>query len=436
MKNAHWMAGVIVCCVALLSANCVAAQDWPQWRGPNRDARAEGFKAPQTWPKELTQKWKVAVGDGVATPALVGDKLYVFSRQDKDEVIRCLDAATGKEIWQDKYQADPATGPAARFPGPRSSPTVAEGKVVTMGVRGTVSCYDAATGKKLWRKDDFQGSWPDFFTASSPIIVDSLCIAQLGGAKNGAIVAYDLATGNQKWKSTGDSPAHASPVLMTVNGTKLIVAETAQKIVAIGAADGKGVWEAPFPTERMVYNASTPIVDGQTIIFGGTRRGERAVKIEKQGDTFVAKELWSNPQTSVQFNTPVLKDGLLYGLSQGNEFFCIKEDTGQTAWTAPAGQPSAGTAPAPGGQGAQPGRGGRGRGGMGGGGYGSIVDAGSVLLALTPTQELIVFQPSDKQFNALARIKIASTPTYAYPIVSGNRMFIKDQDSVTLWTIE
>src|SRR5205823_2411392 len=126
-------------------------------------------------------------GDGVATPALVGDKLFVFARQGGNEVIRCLDAATGKEEWQDKYEAKPATGPAGGFPGPRSSPTVVDGKVVTLGVSSALSCYEVASGKKLWRKDDFAGKLPMFFTSSSPIIVDGLCIAQLGGENGGAI---------------------------------------------------------------------------------------------------------------------------------------------------------------------------------------------------------------------------------------------------------
>ncbi len=115
MKSTNPAVGVIVGCVVLLGASGASAQDWPQWRGPNRDAKATGFVAPKTWPKELTKKWSVPVGDGVATPALVGDKLYVFTRQDGNEVIRCLDATTGKEVWQDKYQADDATGAAARF---------------------------------------------------------------------------------------------------------------------------------------------------------------------------------------------------------------------------------------------------------------------------------------------------------------------------------
>src|SRR5688572_18876981 len=160
----------VLALITSLGASCVFA-DWPQWRGANRDAKADDFKAPKTWPKELTQKWKVTVGDGVATPALVGDKLYVFSRQEGTEVLRCLEAATGKEVWQDKYDALGATGPAQSFSGPRCSPAVAQGKVVTVGVRGMVSCVDAATGKKLWRKDEFMAT-PNFFASASPIILD------------------------------------------------------------------------------------------------------------------------------------------------------------------------------------------------------------------------------------------------------------------------
>ena len=440
MKKTNLPVALMFSFVAFSMANCALAQDWPQWRGSNRDARATEFKAPKTWPKELTQKWKVTVGDGVATPALVGDKLYVFSREEGNEITRCLDAATGKELWQEKYDALGASGPASGFSGPRSSPTVANGKVVTLGVRGMLSCLDAATGKKLWRKDEFK-AWPRFHPSSSPIIVDGLCIAQLGGQDNGAIVAYDLATGDEKWKWTAESPGYGSPVLMTVGGAKLIVALTERRIVAVMAADGKLAWETPYVVQGRGYNATTPIVDGQTLIYAGSGRGTKAVKIEKGGEGFVGKELWSNPDKSVQFNTPVLKSGLIYGLSAANEFFCLNAKTGETAWSAPlaraaAGGPPAGASPPGAGGAGQPGGGGRGRGGMGGGGYGSIVDAGSVLLALTPSSELIAFQPSDKAYTELARIKVADTQTHAYPIVSGNRLFIKDKDSLILWSIE
>src|SRR5450755_2173993 len=132
--------GLLAGWAVLFAAAAIHAQDWPQWRGANRDAKATGFTEPKTWPKELTQKWKVTVGDGVATPALVGDKLYVFAREGGNEFIRCLNASDGQEIWKDKYETAGVGGIASGFSGPRSSPVVVDGKVVTFGVHGILSC--------------------------------------------------------------------------------------------------------------------------------------------------------------------------------------------------------------------------------------------------------------------------------------------------------
>jgi outer membrane protein assembly factor BamB len=407
MKNMNYSITAVAGLLAI-GTSCALAQDWPQWRGANRDAKATGFTAPKTWPKELTQKWKVTVGLGDATPAFVGNRLYVFVRQDTDEVIRCLDAANGKELWQEKYDAVQVSGPAAPHSGPRSSPTVAEGKVVTLGVGGVLSCIDAAKGKLLWRKDDFSGAWPRFYTASSPIIAGGLCISQLGSESEGGIVAYDLATGDQKWKWTADGTAYASPVLLTVEGTKMLVTLTAKKIVGLGMADGKLLWEVPFPAQGRAYNAATPIVEGQTVIYAGAGRGTKAVKIEKTADGFAAKELWSNPDNAVQFNSPVLKGGQIYGLSQNGVVFCLDAQGGKTLWTTE----------------------------LGGRGFGSIVDAGSVLLALTPKGELVVLEPSDKEYKKVASYKVTDTETYAYPVAVGKGLFVKEKDSLTLWNVE
>ena len=260
------------------------------------------------------------------------------------------------------------------------------------------------------RKDDFHGSVPQFYTASSPIITDGLVLAQLGGQDDGAVVAYDVTTGEQKWKSSGDGPAYASPVLMTVGGTTLVIAMTERRIVAIDIANGKPVWETPFEAPRMAYNAATPIVDGQTLIYSGGGRGITAVKIDKEAGRFTSKGLWSNSDKSVEFSTPVVRTGLIYGLSQANELFCINERTGLTAWSVPIA-----TAGGRGGAGG----GGSGRREGGRGGYGSIVDGGSVLILLTPNSELIVFLPGDKEFHEQARIRVADSPTYAYPVFSG-----------------
>src|SRR2546428_9672264 len=115
MKNANRTTVLFLSCIVSTVASCALAQDWPQWRGPNRDAKA-AFAPPKIWPKELTQKWKVTVGEGVATPALVGDKLYVFCRQDGNEIIRCLNPADGKELWPDNNETPGASGPAQGLP--------------------------------------------------------------------------------------------------------------------------------------------------------------------------------------------------------------------------------------------------------------------------------------------------------------------------------
>ncbi len=406
---------ITVCLAGLAMESLGLAQDWPQWRGPNRDGVAANFQVPATWPKELEKKWAVSVGDGVATPALVGDKLFVHSRQDGNEITRCLNADTGEEIWADKYQTPGVSGPASGFEGPRSSPAVADGKVVTLGVHGAVSCLDAATGKVLWRKNDYAQSEPRFQTSASPIIVEQACIVLLGGERGGAVIAYDLATGDEQWKWDGDGAAYASPVLMTVEGTKAIVTPTANNLVIVAVADGKLVWKGGYAQGR--YNATTPIVMDQTVIYAGETRGTTAEKFLAKAGVVDSEIVWRNSDNSLMYNTPVLKDGKFYGLSSTNALFCVDAASGETGWTEDLSTDGGG--------------GRRGR-----GGYGSVVDAGAALFALTPGGELVVFEPDAKEFKKLASYKVASAGAYAYPVVSGKRIFVKDQDSVTLWTLE
>jgi outer membrane protein assembly factor BamB len=409
MKHTHPDICLFACCAILLGFSLARAQDWPQWRGPNRDGKVPGFAAPATWPKQLTQKWKVSVGGGVdSSPALVGGKLYVFARQGAEEIILCLDAATGKELWRDAYACPAVTGPSAAIhSGPRSSPAVAGSKVITLGVTGIVSCLDAASGKLIWRKDDFPGAYPIFYTGMSPLIVDGMAIVQIGGPSNGGIVAYDLNGGGQKWKWTDDGPGYGSPALMTVAGTRQIVTLTDKMVVGVALADGKLLWQIPFAVTGRAYNAATPIIDGQTVIITGAGRGTKAVRIDKQGSAFAVTDLWANPQIAVQFNTPVLKDGFLYGLSERGNYFCINAKTGEATWTDTVRRQN----------------------------FGAILDAGSVLLGLTQDGTLSVFQPNDKAYTEIAGIKVADTQTYAHPVLAGQRLFVRDQDSVMLWLI-
>ncbi len=408
MKNTDRIYSVIIGVLVLFAAATISAQDWPQWRGMNRDGKVTGFKAPETWPSGLTQKWIVNVGSGDATPALKDDKIYVFTRQGADEVMQCLDARNGKVIWLDKYAAQAVTGPAASHPGPRSTPVVSDGKVITLGVGGVLSCLDENTGKIIWRYEAFSGSVPDFFTSMSPIIVDSMCIIHLGGKDNGTIVSLDLITGKEIWKLSSDAPAYGSPVLMFVGGKKQVVLLSERNLVGIGVNDGKLLWQVAAPNERMFFSCATPVIEGDKVYYTGQGHGTKAVQIVKDGDNFIVKTLWGNDDQGTTFNTPVLKDGFLYGISKLGFIFCINAQTGQTAWVDTKRLDR----------------------------FGSIIDAGSVLMTLSAGSELIVFNPDSKTYTELARYKVAETPVMAHPVVADKRIYIKDSEKLSMWVIE
>jgi len=348
--------------------------------------------------------------------------------------------------------------------------------VVILGVEGVLSCHDAETGAEQWRVSEYRNEVPRFATSSSPIIIEGLCIAQLGSERDGLLAAYDLKTGEEVWKLAGMGPSYGSPVQVTVGDIQGVVAPTESKMVVVGAADGKLLWEMNYSQGR--YNAATPMIVGDTLVFAGPTRGLTALKLATKEEKVEVEDTWRNEESSVQYNTPVIRDGLMFGLSNLNSLFCVDTSTGETAWSAPVGgdaaprnedaprrqppqaeegrrpdadrpggprpgeRPGAGR-PGPGGFGRPGGPGGpggfRGRGGRGGGGsggYGTVVDAGSVIVALPASGQLIVYEPTAEEFKQLASYQVAEGATYGYPILTGNRIYVKDRDAITLWTVE
>lgn len=396
--------------ILLLGFITVQAQDWPQWGGTNRDGKVSGFKAPTTWPQQLNQEWKVSVGQGDATPALVKGRLYISSKLGDNEVLQCLDASTGKKIWQsDGYPATVITGPAASHPGPRSSPAFADGKVVTVGVAGDIACFDASSGKQLWRNEEFKGAVPQFFTGMSPVISGGVCYATLGGPQTGYFVAFDLSSGAVKWKTAGEGPSYASPMLLTVDGSKQVIFQSQTKLVSLNMADGKTLWEyaTPIGTGR-VQIASSPVVDQNRIYFTGLNNGINAIEIKKQGNEFTVNKLWTNPDFSTAYCTPLLKDGFLYAFTNNGRLFCVNAGTGQAGWSDDRAFQN----------------------------FGSVVDAGSVIIALSSNSNLVVLKPNGQKMDQVMQTKVSDNTIYAHPVVSGTRIYIKDKDSLISYKVD
>ncbi len=387
-----------------------AAADWPQWRGPHRDGTGAVFNEPSKWPDRLIQRWSISVGTGHASPVLVGTRLYLHSRQAENEVVSAIDAATGNVLWTDRYPAPYTMNPAATAhgPGPKSTPAVAGGRVFTLGITGILSALDAGGGKVLWRKAA-PPEPPTFGTAMSPVVDGNLVIAHVGGAQGGALTAFDAATGVDKWKWTGDGPGYASPVVVTFGGTKQVVTQTQSRIVGVSASSGQLLWEIPLKTPYE-QNSVTPLVYRDTIIYGGLGNPSVAVRPVERGGGWSLERLWDTPESGVYMSTPVVAGDAVYGMSnlEKGHFFALDARTGKTLW-ATRGRTAENAA---------------------------IIRAGNLLFLLKDDAELVVAKASPASFEVVRRYTVADSATWAHPVIDGDRIFVKDVNTLRAWALQ
>lgn len=383
--------------------------DWTQWRGAARDGAIGGFTEPATWPQQLTRRWKVEVGLGYATPLVVGNRLYMFSRRGNNETMSALDAQSGKELWSDGYPAafEMNSAAARHGPGPKSTPVFAGNRLYAIGMTGIVTAWDATTGKRLWQKPG-STNVPMYTSHSfSPLIDRGLVIFHVGGHNQGALTAYDINTGDVKWSWNGDGPGYGSPVVADFGATRQIVAITQGKVVGVDAATGALLWERPYVTGNFT-NSMTPIVLGQNVIVSNGGPAS-AFTVARQNTRWTTTDVWTNDEIAMRMSNGVVADGMLFSLSTRNagQYFAVDAASGKTLWMSPGRQ--AGNA--------------------------SIQRAGNVIFSLEDDGELVVVRGSKTAFEPLQRYKVADTDTWTQPVISGNRIFVKDISSLTLWTL-
>jgi outer membrane protein assembly factor BamB len=388
--------------------------DWPQWRGPNRDGTVKSATIPATWPKGLKEEWKITVGAGHASPVESNGKIYVFARQGEDEVLLCLDVATGKEIWRSSQPIAYEMHEAARGhgKGPKSTPVVSNGIVYTFGISGVLSAHDANTGKLKWRREfskDYPKTSPLFGTAMSPLVDSGLVIAHVGGPDKGALTAFDAQTGTTKWSNPMDGPAYASPIIVTALGTRQIVTFVQKDLVGVDFASGKLLWKLPSKT-RYDENINTVVAYKDLLIFSREEQGLAAIRLTRPGAEIVPQQIWVNKDAELYMSTPVLQGNTVYGMTtrQKGQFFAVEAETGKTVWQGPGRM----------------------------GENAAILNLGDkVILFLTNEAKLFVQAVDGKSYSPVAEYTVASSPTWAHPLVLDRRILIKDENSLASWAI-
>lgn len=410
MTRTRWdaCAVVLLLLVPLIGRAQNSGADWPQFRGPNRDGSVASFTEPRSWPDRLTQKWSVSVGEGYATPLVIGDRIYMFTRQGTNEAMQALDANTGKSIWQTRYAAPVTVNPAAEAhgPGPKSTPAFAGGRLYTLGMGGIVTAFDAASGKQLWQKPATP-KLPLYGTAASPLVDRGLVIVNVGGHDQGALTAFDANTGSVKWSWTGDGPSYASPIAADIDGVRQVIALTQDNVVGVSIADGRLLWRRPFKTE-FTQNIITPVLIGSTVIVAGYQQPTSAFRIVRKGEQWSTEDAWRNEMVSLYMANGVVIGDLLFSLSQrsSGQYVVVDVKSGKTVWT---GKPREAMNAA-------------------------IAKAGTLVFALEDDGELVVGRVASGRFEELKRYTVAKSATWAQPAISGNRFFVKATNTLALWT--
>ncbi len=319
----------------LAFSNVQAQNDWPQWRGADRNDISKETGLLKEWPASGPElKWEVKdLGAGFSGISVVKGSIYTMGDVDGACQLMAFAEDTGKKLWSTKVGD---TGGGGGYPGPRCTPAVSGGSVFALGQFGDLVCADAATGKEVWRKNlvkDFGGKLPHWGYAESPLINDGKLFCTPGG-KEGSIIALDAKTGSTAWRSKDytDDPHYTSLIMETVFGEKQLIHLSAANVVGVAVADGKLLWKAAREGKTAVV--PTPVyADNQVFVTSGYGVGCNAFKISKDDKGFKAEQVYANKDMVDHHGGIILLDGYVYGHSDSKGWVCMDFKTGQLAWS-------------------------------------------------------------------------------------------------------
>ncbi|MFO0968737.1 MAG: PQQ-binding-like beta-propeller repeat protein [Gemmataceae bacterium] len=313
------------------------AEDWPQWRGPNRDGVCSDTGLLETFPAEgLKIRWRVPVGWGFSSPVVAQGRVYLADSEvvkpKAKERVHCFDEKTGKSLWVHVYDVgyeDWAFDPKQEI-GPVATPIVQKGKVYTVGRVGHLFCLDARKGDVLWQRNldrDYRTAFAP--GAPSPLIEGDLLILFIGGKPGACLVALHKDTGKEVWKALDESLTFSSPIVITSGGKRQLIVWTQESVTSLDPATGKVYWRQRLVTSSE-YTVSTPVFFEDRLLIGG-------LMMRLDPDRPGGKVLWPESKAPARrvlshTSTALFRGDHVFSAKSSGELICLEASTGAQVW--------------------------------------------------------------------------------------------------------
>jgi outer membrane protein assembly factor BamB len=389
-----WAFGIALSAIATCFCSTVKAADWPHYRGPNYDGISSEAGWSSTWPasgpKEL---WKREIGAGFATMSISKGRVYATGNIDDQDILYCLDAETGKEIWKTSYPCPLLN--KNHEGGPCATPTVEGDAVYTLSKNGDAIRFKVSTGDIVWHKrlnKDLGFKHPTWHFSSSPLLIDNLVILNVGTYG----VALNKADGSLVWQNGKNACGYSTGVPCTLGGQKCVAMAVSQEVVGLNPTTGKVLWKFPWKT-AYVINSSDTIISGDTVFIStGYNKGCGLYKIDGSNVT----QIWQNRNMRNHINCSVLWQGYIYGfdgqVGGGGKLTCLDFKTGQKKW-AQSGMAT-----------------------------GSLMIADGKLIVLGERGKLVIAEASPQGYKELASAQILpKTKCWTMPVLANGKIYAR-----------
>lgn len=403
------MALLRVLILFLITAAPLAAADWPQWLGPQRDGSTSEKVAP--WKKPLKEEWRVKVGEGHAGPIVADGKVFLHTRvpgTDLEE-LTAFSADKGDPLWKKNYKRGKFSSIFGS--GPRATPSFNDGRVYTFGVTGILTCYDAK-GDQLWQIDtlkEFKADNLFFGVSCSPVVDGDKVLLNVGG-KGASVVAFDKKKGTVIWKAHDDKASYASPLVFGEGDERQAVFLTHDGLIAVAVRDGSLFWRIDL-VDKLAESSITPVKVGDMLIGSTITKGCVGLKLDHSGAIPKASKIWENGDLTCYFSTPV-------GISKEHVFLvastpppalrskatlhCVEVKTGKSMWK----RPDVGSY------------------------HASLLRTGDgKILLLEEKGDLVLVDPDPTEYKELSRSKVCDS-TWAHPAVAEGRLYVRDRQNL------